>query len=363
MKYMKYQIIIAYFLALTLVQADDSITLGLIASSTGYGAAAGQSTVNGAILAVDEINQSGGIKGKKVFLKSEDNRSEPKQSITAYKKLRTLDNIKFLVGPNWTEFSEPLASVADNDKVVMITPTGHTPTLVKDRPFVFSLQFPARKAVLSLTNFIISKNFDEVHIIYSSNAYYEMISEAVYDNLKDKVKTTKELAQSDSLDYKSSILKIKNKKNIAVVALLLENGPVSTFVKQAKNIGIQADHIFLGPVFRDDEILKNDKSLSQDLIYFDYIFSIPETFEAKFRQKFNYPARYDSTLSYDAVFLIKKAIEECGDQTDKTITCINQGLKNAQSGEIKFDQNKDRIMTTPITGVFQIKDGKPMQLL
>ena len=47
---------------------DDPILIGLIAGTTGAYGAVGVAVVNGAIMAVDEINAAGGVMGRKIKL-------------------------------------------------------------------------------------------------------------------------------------------------------------------------------------------------------------------------------------------------------------------------------------------------------
>lgn len=350
-------ILITLFAANSAVAENEKIEVGLIASLTGYGAASGNSTVGGAQLAVQEINAQGGIGGKKVILHIEDNQSEPKNGISAFYKLKSVNKIAALIGPNWTEFAEPVSTVADTEQIPMITPTGHSEQLLKNKPFVFSLLIPARDAIRPLSNYILSKKFTEIHILYSQNAFFEMISDALVNNLTNKINLKKELVSSNNLDFKTNIARLKNKKDTAIFALLQENGPVSTFVKQARSAGISADRIFLGPVLTEDTILKNDSALTHDIHYFDYVFTISDEFQKKYRAMHNTDARYDSTLAYDAIYMFKHSIEKCGSEAQKIITCIPTSLPIGQSGPISFDTERNRIMDRPVTVVLKMQNG------
>src|SRR5208282_2182184 len=65
----------------------DTIKVGEFASLTGSEASFGQSSHNGTLLAVDELNANGGVLGKKIRLLTEDNQSQAGQSATVVRKL------------------------------------------------------------------------------------------------------------------------------------------------------------------------------------------------------------------------------------------------------------------------------------
>lgn len=342
--------------------SENEIKIGSLASLTGYGAYAGNAELQGAILATEDINRSGGINDRKIKLISEDTQSDPKQTISAYKKLKSLNNVDAIIGPNWSEFAEPLAPIANEDRTILITPSGHTPNLLKNRPYVFSLQFPAKEAVVPVTSYITSRNFSEVIIFVSPNAFYEMLSQTIVDALKDKIKISSEIVSSDNLDFKSSINRIRSKKDLGIVVFLLENGPAATFVKQAKSQGIKSSNLMLGPIVRYDEILKKDNALTQGIIHFDYDYETPEDFNKKYRSRFNTDPTFGSAQSYDSVLLLKEGMEKCRNQPDLLLNCISGANFKGVSGDIEFEKTRDRITKRPVIRCFEIIDGvsKPL---
>ncbi|WKZ57117.1 MAG: ABC transporter substrate-binding protein [Bdellovibrionota bacterium] len=71
--------------------------IGVIASLSGFAAPYGQAVVNGAQVAKDELARQ----GIRVELFIEDDQSIPKNTATAYEKLRNLDRVQALVGGSW----------------------------------------------------------------------------------------------------------------------------------------------------------------------------------------------------------------------------------------------------------------------
>ena len=81
-------------LALILASATaraQAIRIGVNEPLTGAFAASGTYVVNGAKIAVDEINAHGGVLGRKLELVIEDNRSNPTEAAAVAEKLITSD--------------------------------------------------------------------------------------------------------------------------------------------------------------------------------------------------------------------------------------------------------------------------------
>ena len=79
--------------------AADPIKIGLVNETTGPNAEAGSYTVNGTKLAVEEINAKGGILGRQIELRIEDNQSTNPGTVLAYSKLTGEGAITAIVGP------------------------------------------------------------------------------------------------------------------------------------------------------------------------------------------------------------------------------------------------------------------------
>jgi branched-chain amino acid transport system substrate-binding protein len=74
------------------------ITLGTIQDLSGPLAGYGKQSRNGMQLAIDEINEQGGINGRKLVLKAEDNGYDPRKSVLAAQKLVNQDKVFIVAG-------------------------------------------------------------------------------------------------------------------------------------------------------------------------------------------------------------------------------------------------------------------------
>jgi branched-chain amino acid transport system substrate-binding protein len=125
--------------------AGDTILIGHVASLTGDQATFGASTENGIRLAIEEVNARGGVKGKRVTLKTLDDQGKPEEAAVAATRLITQDKVTVLLGEVASSRSLAMAPIADANQVPQISPTSTNPRVTKDgdrtRPYVFRVCF------------------------------------------------------------------------------------------------------------------------------------------------------------------------------------------------------------------------------
>jgi len=81
------------------VHAADVYKIGVSAGLTGYAAAVDRAWRDGLEVAADYVNSKGGIMGRKVQVIAEDNKSEPQEAVTVYRKMISSDKVDiFLSG-------------------------------------------------------------------------------------------------------------------------------------------------------------------------------------------------------------------------------------------------------------------------
>ncbi|WRS27421.1 ABC transporter substrate-binding protein [Oscillospiraceae bacterium MB08-C2-2] len=100
---------------------DGEIVIGSILDTSGNMAVAGQATVWGADYAVNEINENGGIGGKKLRIVHYDVKGDPNEAINAYNRLVDQDKAVAVVGPGLSNIGIALAPIAEQKKVPIVS--------------------------------------------------------------------------------------------------------------------------------------------------------------------------------------------------------------------------------------------------
>lgn len=126
--------------------AASEIRIGVIAYLHGeYRELSGRPTMNAATLAVDPINQAGGLLvGEQRFpitLVVKEIDSSAEQAVTAVRQLINQENVNVIVGPQFSNDAIPAGSLAEAAQVPMICPIATNPQVTAGRQYVFRMSF------------------------------------------------------------------------------------------------------------------------------------------------------------------------------------------------------------------------------
>jgi branched-chain amino acid transport system substrate-binding protein len=102
----------------------------------------GASTINGALLAINEWNGKGGVLGMKISLVVEDSQCTPDPAVNAVNKVIDEDNVHYIVGEVCSKASVPISEIANAAKVIQISPTSTNTAVTVDqngetKPYIF----------------------------------------------------------------------------------------------------------------------------------------------------------------------------------------------------------------------------------
>ncbi|MBP2633331.1 MAG: braC 3 [Firmicutes bacterium] len=352
-------------------QADSKeILVGGNFEMTGGIANFGTQTTNGLKLAFKQINDAGGINGKKIKFIIADNKSEPSESANATTKLITNDKVKVVVGA--VSSSNVLAAIpiAESNKIPLITPTGTNPKITvgedgKVNKYVFRSCFidPFQGSVMA--NFATKTLNAKTAVVYSdsSSDYSKGLAEIFtkeFEKKGGKVLGQEAFLQKDQ-DFKATLTKIKA-LNPDVVFLPAYYEEVGKIQKQAHELGITAK--FLGTDGWDDP--KMVDVAGKDAVegnFFSNHYSAQDTdphvksFVDAYKAEYNQEPSALAALGYDAGLMIADAIKRAGsDDPEKIRTALEQ-TKNFQvsTGIISLDDSHNPIKSAV---VIEMKDGK-----
>lgn len=117
--------IAAFMLALGFLGAcgpPEPLRIGFLGGLSGRVADLGEAGRNGAQIAVEEVNRAGGIDGRQVELIVRDDAQNPERAIAAIKELIGA-RVEAIVGPMTSAMAEAVVPVAEQAKVVLVSPT------------------------------------------------------------------------------------------------------------------------------------------------------------------------------------------------------------------------------------------------
>ena len=108
---------------------------------TGSEATFGRSTDNGIQLAIDEINEAGGVNGKKVRVITYDDKGDAREAGTAVTRLVTKDGVVAVLGEVASSLSLVGAPVCQENGVPMVSPSSTNPKVTKVGDMIFRVCF------------------------------------------------------------------------------------------------------------------------------------------------------------------------------------------------------------------------------
>jgi branched-chain amino acid transport system substrate-binding protein len=119
----------------------DEILIGHFGSMTGSEATFGTSTDHGIKMAVEELNASGGLLGKKVRLITYDDKGDAREAGTAVTRLVTKDGVAAVIGEVASGLSLAGAPICQENGVPMVSPSSTNPKVTKIGDMIFRVCF------------------------------------------------------------------------------------------------------------------------------------------------------------------------------------------------------------------------------
>ncbi len=287
---------------------------------------------------MSEINASGGIKGKRVEVVFEDDRTDSKTTVGAVNKLISVDQVPVIIGATWDYLTNAAIPVIDEHKVVMITPSTLPDTLEATSTYLFETHAPIAVHETAVKDYLSRLKTPRV-VIMSINvpwgkAHLETFRKAVVAAAGIVVKEVV-LPSFDNNDIQGQLTLIKLLRPDVILTALTFSDSV-TFLQRRAALGMGAPALMEEKIF---DLVANG-SISPELMkgISAFRFSPPnETFIENYTTAYGSAPREYADTAYDAVYAIKHAIESVG-KTDSN--SVRNGLKTLRytgaSGTMDF---------------------------
>jgi branched-chain amino acid transport system substrate-binding protein len=335
------------------------IKIGSILPLTGGVAAFGQASKNGIVLALEELNEKGGIDGKKVEIIFEDDEAKPANSANVAQKLINNDKVISIIGAVNSTCSIADGPIATENKIPMITPVSTNPKVTtQGGEYVYRACFidPFQGKILAKFSTEDLKAKKAAVLYDVGNDYSKGLADFFEEAFKEAggEVVASETYNTGDTDFNAQLTKISAFKPDVLILTDYYN-TVGIIAKQARTIGIDA--VFLGGDGWDSPELFSIGGEAIEGGYFTNHYSPDDTakqvvdFRAAYEKKYSeVPSSY-AVLAYDAANILFSAIEQAGSTDGEK---IKDALKNIQyqavTGSIEFDEDRN-----PIKGAVILK--------
>ncbi len=343
----------------------DEILIGEFGSLSGSEATFGISSTNGLKLAVEEMNNSGGLLNKKIKLITYDDQGKPSEAQTVVQRLIKNDNVVAVIGEVASSRSKAGAPICQQNKIPMITPASTNPEVTAIGDYIFRVCFidPFQATVVS--KFIINTlKLKRVAILKDvKNAYSTGLSDFFEKEFKSMGGEIVEIQsfQAGDKDFKAQLtsIKAKNPEAIFIPAYYTDVNLISI---QAREIGITVP--LIGSDGWESEKLTEGKAKDAlEGCFFSTHVSTEnpdpaiQNFITKYKAKYNSMPDAMSFLAYDAGMILFDAMKRAGTTDPEKVKNELAKTKdyNGVTGKISINEQRNAIKPAVI---LEIKGGQ-----
>ena len=351
--------------------SGETFTLGLICPLSGSSAVSGQILKNATEMAVNEINEAGGIDGRiQIVLAEVDDEGVPANSVTAMQKLVEQDKVGAVIGAQASSCTLANMEITKAAKIPQITPASSNVAVTQSgNPYIYQMTATDELHMRNIMKFMSAeKGAKSFAILYESSDFgtggFKIASNICGEFGLDMVAS--EVYNAGDTDF-SVVLGKMQKANPDFFIFWGYHTEVAMICKQMQQYGIS--YPCIGQGYNSPE-LTNLGGAAVEGIMIDTAFDAanPDERVQEFDRKYTelYGEGYDQNApqSYDAVYVIKDAIERCiadgKDYTDgETLNgYIASTAWDGVTGVTTFDENgrmnKDLLIITIENGEHKI---------
>lgn len=339
--------------------ADDTFKIGSIGPVTGPAAAYGSAVMHAAQIAVDEINEAGGVNGALLEFNPQDDTLDAEAAVNAYNKLKDW-GMQMLLGTVTSACCIEVESYAVEDNMFLLTPSGSAVDCITAGDNAFRVCFSDPDQGAASAQYIGENGLAEkVGVIYDSSDVY---SSGIFATFRAEAENqpfeiVEDAVGAFTADSKTDFsVQLQKAKDAGVDLVYL---PI--YYNEASLIFTQAAAMDFSPLWFGvdgmDGILSVDgfdNSLAEGVMLLtpfsaDAEDELTQNFVAKYQDLYGEVPNQFAADAYDGVYAIKAALEASGATADMSASEICDLLKVAMT-EISLDGLTGTGMTWDASG-------------
>lgn len=336
---------------------EATFNIGGIGPTTGAASTYGISVKNGAEIAIEEINAAGGINGYEIALNFQDDEADAGISVNAYNQLKDWD-MDLLLGTVTSGAGAAVAPEAAADGMFMLTPSGSSTALTEDRTNVFQVCFSDPNQGVGAAQYIGDNELaTKVAVIYNSMDIY---SEGIYNkflaeaaNHSFEIVETQTFTDEQNTSFEVQLQKVKD-SGAELVFLPIYYQEASLILDQANTLGVDATFFGCDGLDGILTIEGFNTELAEGVILLTPFVADSEdeatsAFVAKYEELYGETPNQFAADAYDAIYIIKEAIEACDATPEMSVADLGAALSAAMT-TISYDGLTGEAMTWSAAG-------------
>lgn len=342
----------------SVTDSQESIKIGGAFALTGDVAEYGEADMQGAQLAVDEINAKGGVNGKTLKLLVEDTRSTSKDTVSAFTKLRSVNGAKYFI-VSFADTYPGTESLVGPDEL-MISPDAGVEVMNGEvmHDNVFGTWYRTQPKSELVIKHLAETGKKKLYMAVGNDGYYETVIEYTKQAAE---KYGIEIVGIDQFgsgtDMKSILPKVKASGADALFFGILDDQVYTDFLKDKlgflKDVAIYTDEVatsYLGAEYA---------SYMEDMYFYTNVPPKQEFLEA-FKKKFNHEPQITASVSYDTVYIMAEVMKDNPENISDYMR--SRSFDTVSYGKITFDELGGVMAEEDYFTIKQVKNGEAVEV-
>jgi branched-chain amino acid transport system substrate-binding protein len=345
----------------------EPIKIGFIGPLSGDAASYGIPIKNAIDLAVEEINNTGGINGRKIEIIYEDGKCNGKDAVNAAQKLINIDKVNIILGGMCSGELLAIAPITEPAKVLLLSPSASSPDISNAGDFIFRNNPSDADGGKTLAK-LVREKYTKAAIISENTDYAQALARVFVEHFRSLggEVVAQENFDPGVKDFRTILTKIKSSNPEAIVVNPQTEVAGGLIVKQAREMGITIP-LYGNTALAGTKAIETAGKYAEGMLVIDAP-GLSESNPKAVKFLADYKAKYGTTTlefylgaAYDAVYILADGISKYGTDTEKLKNYL-YSLKNYNGviGTYGFDENGDLIGIE--YKVKQIKNGKAVEL-
>jgi branched-chain amino acid transport system substrate-binding protein len=348
------------------VHAQNTIKLAILQELSGAGATAGTNAKNGAILAIKEINEAGGILGKKIEASVSDTQSNP--GVAKGLATKAVDDDVFaVIGPTFS--GSIMVSMAETKRAQIPNFTGGEAAAITQQgnPYIFRTSFTQTTAMPKVARYIANNlKAKTVAVLFVNNDFgkggrdsFAKAAEAAGLKVAADIST-----ESGQVDWSAPVLRAKQ-SNADVIFVYTNEEESARALRELRKQGVTKPIVGETTLTGQKVIELAGDAANGAVAHVGLTVDAPNPlmlkFKAKFFQEYKYISDHNGIKGYTGIYLLKAGIEKVGKLDRVAVAKALHGLSASAAKEpgvlmdVTIDANGDLDRESFIV---EVKDGK-----
>lgn len=326
---------------------SNEIKIGANLPLTGTVAYYGISAQKGIELALDSLKSEPSYKDNQLNVVYEDNQGQAKFAITAMTKLINIDKVGVIIGGGSSIETLAAAPLANENKVVLISPISSASSISKAGPYIFRTCPTDNMQAQDLGAWVLELGYKDISVVFVNSTWGTSFDNDFENYIKNNGGSIIISKSSDpgesNFRPQLSLIKSKNYQALICIVYAKEGG---TLVRQARELGIK-QNIFGADPWSQKDFRTGAGKYADGIRYttpIQYNGEAFKLFREKFLKKYNEEPDVYASNGFDCMMLIAKAIKN-GNKTGEEIRSYFSKVTDfiGATGITHFDRNGDVI--------------------